>query len=58
MWKAFVLRAAPLFLVYFTREKPGIVFLKNVQFFIFLVDILMKKKVDKILAAFEINVWS
>ena len=44
MWKAFVLRAAPLFLVYFTREKPGIVFFKNVQFFLFLVDILMKKK--------------
>ena len=58
MWKAFVLRAAPLFLVYFTREKPGIVFLENVQFFLFLVNILMKKKVNKILAAFEINVGS
>ena len=33
-------------------------FLQNVQFFIFLVDILMKKKVNKILAAFEINVWN
>ena len=53
--KVFVLRAAPLFLVYFTRENPGIV---NVQFFIFLVDIVIKKKINKILAAFEINVWS
>lgn len=33
-------------------------FLQNVQFFIFLVDILIKKKINKILAAFEINVWS